>query len=118
MPSFGSGTTVKIATTDPLPLLVDILRKYQRVGMYTGRGEQGAEVDVDRPWTTGLWSEISAYVPEDRVPLMLGFYSDGFTAAKRSHHPIKYVTLLRFVTIPQSPCRHLMFCLIDACVFL
>jgi len=57
--------------------------------MYIGRGVLGAHVDTDKPWTTQLWTDVSAHVPDDGVPLMLGVYSDAFNAAKRNHHPIR-----------------------------
>lgn len=75
--------------------------------MYIGRGDVGAEVDTNKAWTTQLWSDISAHVPEDGVPLMIGLYSDGFTAAKRSHHPIKCVMLSLSLWF-----SHLTLCLI------
>lgn len=85
--------TVKICTTDPMPLLVNVIRKYQGDGIYVGRGEIG-DVDRRKPWTTSLWQAISTHVPADGVPLMLGIYSDAFSAGKKSHHVVRYASLL------------------------
>lgn len=80
---------VNVCTTDPVPLLVASIKKYQD-RFYIGRGELSTHVDTRKPWTTAMWSRISAQVPADGVPLMLGIYSDAFIAAKKSHHPFRY----------------------------
>jgi hypothetical protein len=77
--------TLEVATTDPLPVLLASLIKYEDEA-YLGRGLLTDQVTPCQLWTTRIWSEVSAHVPSDGLPLFIKVYSDAFRASGASHH--------------------------------